>query len=342
MRRPVKLISQEQQDSFIFLSPGIVEIANELAMARAVLEQQAGQREQKLTSHSNVSLDLELRIREQQDYIRSLEKKRTQTKQPVINLDIQHDRPVQDEEFHVHLTLRNDGYGPAHNLIVYAAFDPFGENEAATAPIATLQVGDERARQLSLRPRVHGGSVPLQLRLEYADHTGKGHAGEQTLSLSVAARLPLPATTHVLSFDRLSPADFERLCLWLVEREGYTAGQHLGLAGREQGRDVVAYKLTPQGEELWYFQCKRYRSIGAANLRGEIDKLLSLTSEKPHLWPKGVVFVVSCAISARVREEVEAYCGQANLDVEFWALTELDMRVKRHPELLREFFSQDR
>jgi hypothetical protein len=29
------------------------------------------------------------------------------------------------------------------------------------------------------------------------------------------------ATTHELPFDKLSPRDFERLCLWLVEREGY-------------------------------------------------------------------------------------------------------------------------
>ena len=26
---------------------------------------------------------------------------------------------------------------------------------------------------------------------------------------------------HPLPFDKLSPLDFERLCLWLVEREGY-------------------------------------------------------------------------------------------------------------------------
>jgi outer membrane protein assembly factor BamB len=149
----------------------------------------------------------------------------------------------------------------------------------------------------------------------------------------------LPGTTHVLSFDRLSPADFERLCLWLVGCEGYTRGKHLGLAGSEQGRDVVAYKSTPHGEELWYFQCKRYRSINAKVLKYEVDKHLQLAQEKPHLRPAGVVFVVSCAVSARVREEVGAYCEQHGLAHEFWALTELNMRVKRHPDLLREFFN---
>ena len=34
---------------------------------------------------------------------------------------------------------------------------------------------------------------------------------------------PVARTTHTLPFDKLSPRDFERLCLWLwlVEREEY-------------------------------------------------------------------------------------------------------------------------
>jgi hypothetical protein len=32
---------------------------------------------------------------------------------------------------------------------------------------------------------------------------------------------PITRTTHTLPLDKLSPRDFERLCLWLVEREGY-------------------------------------------------------------------------------------------------------------------------
>jgi len=39
---------------------------------------------------------------------------------------------------------------------------------------------------------------------------------------------PITATTHTLPFDRLSPRDFEWLCLWPVEREGYGRAEHLG------------------------------------------------------------------------------------------------------------------
>jgi len=53
---------------------------------------------------------------------------------------------------------------------------------------------------------------------------------------------PITRTTHTLPFDKLSPRDFERLCLWLVEREGYERAEHLGAAGSEQGRDIVAWR----------------------------------------------------------------------------------------------------
>ena len=150
---------------------------------------------------------------------------------------------------------------------------------------------------------------------------------------------PITGTAHILPFDKLSPDDFERLCLWLVELEGYTQAKHLGLAGGDQGRDIIACKPTLDREELWYFQCKRYRSINAKTLKDEVDKYLRLAQEKPHLRPAGVVFVVSCAVSAKVREQVGAYCEQHGLAHEFWGLTELDMRVKHHPDLLQEFFS---
>jgi hypothetical protein len=102
---------------------------------------------------------------------------------------------------------------------------------------------------------------------------------------------------------------------------------------------VIAYKPTPGGDELWYFQCKRYSSIGAKTLKDEVDKYLVLIEEEPDQRPVGVVFVVSCAVSARTRSAVGAYCEQHGLAYEFWALTELDMRVKRHSDLLQEFFN---
>ena len=322
------------------------------------------------------------------------------SQRPVITLDVQHEGLVRGAWSRLQFIVRNEGYGPARNLVIHASGDQFEGQVTATRQIATLRAGREHVDWLDVHPRAYGNSVPLRVSVEYRDHVGEPRSCEHTIHIAVArtkatrregetinvfvsgsgavavgeravaageggvavgrdvqggvtvgartaasagpsttTRPSLPGTRHVLSFDRLSPADFERLCLWLVEREGYTRGEHLGLAGSEQGRDVIAYKPTPHGEKLWYFQCKRYRSINARTLKDEVGKYLQLVEEKPHLRPTGVVFAVSCAVSAKVREEVGGYCEQHDLAHEFWALTELDMRVKRHPDLLREFFN---
>ena len=63
----------------------------------------------------------------------------------------------------------------------------------------------------------------------------------------------ITGTAHTLPFDKLSPRDFERLCLWLVQREGFERAEHLGAAGSEQGRDIVAWRAG----EVWAFQRDR-------------------------------------------------------------------------------------
>jgi len=145
-------------------------------------------------------------------------------------------------------------------------------------------------------------------------------------------------TTKPLPFDALEPLEFERMCLWLVGREGYLRSQHLGEAGGEQGRDITAYKVTDAGEELWYFQCKRYKRLGAAALKKEVDKYNKLVASDPTKKPAGIVFVTNAVLSERTRENVGAYCRDCGYAYEFWAHTELDLKVKRHSEIVTEFF----
>src|SRR5436305_1494939 len=143
----------------------------------------------------------------------------------------------------------------------------------------------------------------------------------------ITTRKPLP-------FSELSPLEFERMCLWLVERQGYSRPQHLGEAGSEQGRDIVAHKPTAAGEEVWYFQCKRYQRINAATLKSEVDKYNKLAQHEPAKRPTGIIFITNAVVSAKVRESVGAYCQECNFQYEIWARTELDMHVKKYPEIL--------
>ena len=141
-------------------------------------------------------------------------------------------------------------------------------------------------------------------------------------------------TAHTLSFDKLSPRDFERLCLWLVRREGYERAEHLGASGGEQGRDIVAWRKG----RLWAFQCKRVRRFGPRDALEEVEKVLALPEAER---PVGLVFLVTCDVSAQARKKARARCAEEKLECRFWVGTELDERVKRYPDIVEEFFGAD-
>jgi len=71
-------------------------------------------------------------------------------------------------------------------------------------------------------------------------------------------------TTHTLPFDKLSPRDFERLCLWLVEREGYGRAERPGAARGEQrlnvGNTNLAHRL-----DAGYNTCRKMTHQYKAN-----------------------------------------------------------------------------
>ncbi len=148
-------------------------------------------------------------------------------------------------------------------------------------------------------------------------------------------------STHKLHFDALSPQDFERLCFWLVRREGYERVEYLGEAGNDRGRDVTAWKE----DRLWVFQCKRVQKFGLATAKAEIQKLRNLPAidqlrPLPFIeQPDELVFVVSRKVGVDLREKIREAWGDAST-CHFWSSAELDERVKRHPEIIEEFFGR--
>jgi hypothetical protein len=142
----------------------------------------------------------------------------------------------------------------------------------------------------------------------------------------------ITATTHVLHYGDLAPVDFERLCLWLVDREGYERSAHLGAAGGEQGRDIVAWK---EGRRI-AFQCKRVKSFGPQDALKEVNKLLELPQEDR---PTELIFIVTCDVSVDARSQACQRC-EPTMKCEFWASTEFDAKVKRYPDIVQEFFQQ--
>lgn len=144
----------------------------------------------------------------------------------------------------------------------------------------------------------------------------------------------ITATTHVLPFDRLSWEDFERLGLALLLREGFTGIQHYGAAGSERGRDIVAWR----NGALWYVQCKRVKKLPPQALLNELEKISELARSDPRLAPQGVLFLVASDVSAQARDRVIARCAELGVACEIWGETDLDVRVKRYPDIVAEFF----
>ena len=149
-----------------------------------------------------------------------------------------------------------------------------------------------------------------------------------------SSRSLVTRTTHTLPFNKLSPRDFERLCLWLVEREGYERAEHLGAAGSEQGRDIVAWRKG----ELWAFQCKRVQRFGPREALREVGKVLALPDGQR---PVGLVFLVTRDVAANTRQQARERCQESGLACHFWVGTELDEKVKRHPDIVSEFFVRE-
>ncbi len=142
---------------------------------------------------------------------------------------------------------------------------------------------------------------------------------------------PLASMNLRLPFNQLSPADFERLCLWLVRREGFRDVEYLGEAGSEQGRDLLARR----GGRRFAFQCKRVQRFTAADARHEVAKIRSLPAGDQ---PEELIFVVTKAVRAATRTSAREAWGDAET-CRFWCGAELDERVKRHPKVLAEFFN---
>lgn len=143
----------------------------------------------------------------------------------------------------------------------------------------------------------------------------------------MAKKPPITGTTHELPFEKLSPRDFERMCLWLVRREGYPTAEHHGAAGSDRGRDLVAQRE----EGLTAFQCKREKQFGPAKAEEAVQKILA---EGP--TPTEIILLVACDVSVDTRERAAEVAGEIPCAV--WAWTELDEQVNRHLEVVEEFF----
>lgn len=139
-----------------------------------------------------------------------------------------------------------------------------------------------------------------------------------------------------ITFEKLSPQQFEELCFELVYVSGFTKIQWRR-GGADRGRDIQAVKIIPDKlvgdyQETWFFECKHYKKgIGPEDLH---SKITWADAEKPsHL-----VFFVSSYLTVPCREWLDKVRAKATYSIDIVEGPELIKIVEAHPSLVRKFF----
>jgi hypothetical protein len=165
------------------------------------------------------------------------------------------------------------------------------------------------------------------------------HTSARTLRLVRQLNVPLtpntvqpPVQPHIqhLPFNELSWEQFEALCAALIEADLQTIDCHLyGVRGDDQqGIDVVA---TQRGagkdgaNEIWAYQCKRYRQYTPTNLEKAIAELTYRADY--------YVLMLSIPAAASLRHVVEE---KPNIFI--WDANDIARKLKDYPAIVEDFF----
>lgn len=142
-------------------------------------------------------------------------------------------------------------------------------------------------------------------------------------------RVPPPVQPHhqELPFNQLSWEQFEALCAALIEAQPTTLDCHLyGVKGdHQQGIDVVATQRGEAGNEVWVYQCKRYRDYTAERLRQALADMR---------YPADYyVIMLSVPATAAMRQAV---AERPNVFV--WDSRDIARKLKLYPVIVQDFF----
>ena len=108
-------------------------------------------------------------------------------RQPIITLDVELDKGLMLNAWsRLRFIVRNEGFGPARNLVIRASGDEFEGQVMTTHRITTLRAGRKRTEWLDARPLEYGDSVPLRVRAKYLDHAGEPRSCDHTVHVPVA------------------------------------------------------------------------------------------------------------------------------------------------------------
>jgi hypothetical protein len=146
-----------------------------------------------------------------------------------------------------------------------------------------------------------------------------------------------------ISFDNLSPTEFEEFCFDLLQKLDFfnidwRKGTGLKTSPADRGRDIVFQREYPDVDgtkylETWFAECKHYTKGVPPK---ELQNLLSWAdAERPDV----VVFIVSNFLSNSAKDFLEDYRknNKPAYKIKYWERPMLEKLVKNKISLLRKY-----
>lgn len=147
-------------------------------------------------------------------------------------------------------------------------------------------------------------------------------------------------TTNRLHFSDLDPLRFEDICFMLLNaRYKSIKLEHTGRTGNDSGIDIKGIiKLSSGKSDTWIIQCKRQKSISGSELKTIVDLV-----EASGVSYNKLLIIVSCDVSKRNREILEAHCRLMGIVApELWTATNLETYLYEYPKILKLAFGIDK
>jgi hypothetical protein len=148
-----------------------------------------------------------------------------------------------------------------------------------------------------------------------------------------------------LSFDNLTPTQFEEFCYDLLGEIGlvnlnWRKGTGYETSPSDSGRDIECEFFTKVGKkqysDKWFVECKHHKQgISVSEISGFSSWLIA---EKPN---KGLI-IASNYLSNPCRDWIEKFNNTNKpLKIEYWELKDLENFAKSYPSLLRKYKLSD-
>lgn len=142
----------------------------------------------------------------------------------------------------------------------------------------------------------------------------------------------------ILPIDKLSPTDFEYLCLDLVEsiinKDDYT--KHRG-GNNDKGQDIRRIS----GDNIYIYQCKRTQTVNFNIFKTEIEKIKADCHKLKGKKLKEITFFTTKVVSNQVLEKVESLVNKElpGVDVRFKGPVEINQMIRDRVEIANRYFN---